>query len=57
METSMAGDSAVREIDQQRSYPQFDCVGSYVWIWEQQLQTESRTQVVARQVHRDRSPR
>ena len=52
----MAGDSAVREIDQERSYPQFDCIGSYVWIWERLIQTEGRTQVVARRVRRDRSP-
>jgi hypothetical protein len=55
VETSMAGDSAVGKFDQERSYPQFDCVGSYVWIWERLIQTEGRTEVVARQVRRDRA--
>jgi hypothetical protein len=41
---------------QQRAYPQFDCIGSYLWIWERLIQAEGRPDVVARRVHRERSP-
>ncbi len=51
-----ARDGALTEIYQERSYPQFDCVGSYLWIWERLVQRENTTDVVARQVHRERSP-
>jgi hypothetical protein len=46
--------SVATEVYQRRSYPQFDCIGSYLWIWERLVQTESRSEVIARQVHRDR---
>jgi len=51
-----AHDSTVTEIYQERSYPQFDCTGSYLWIWERLIQAEGRTDVIAREVHRDRPP-
>ncbi len=59
MDTNTAGtahDSAVTEIYQERSYPQFDCVGSYLWIWERLIQAADRTDVIARRVHRDPPP-
>jgi hypothetical protein len=59
VDTNSAGtarDSAATPVYQERSYPQFDCVGSYLWIWERLVQGENATEVVARQVHRDRSP-
>jgi hypothetical protein len=59
VDTNMAGatrDSAAPEIYQERSYPQFDCVGSYLWIRERLVQAEGRTEVIARQVHRHRPP-
>jgi hypothetical protein len=57
VKTSTGGDSAATEIRQERGYPQFDCVGSYVWIWERLIQAEGSTDVVAREVRRNRSPR
>jgi hypothetical protein len=57
VKTSTAGDSAATEIYQERGYPQFDCVGSYVWIWERLIRTEDRTEVVTRQVRHDGTPR
>jgi hypothetical protein len=59
VDTSMAGrarGTAVTEICQERSYPQFDCVGGYLWIWERLVQAEDRTDVIARRFHRDRPP-
>lgn len=59
MDTNVEGsarDSAVTQIYQDRRYPQFDCVGSYVWIWERLVQAEGRTEVIARRVRRDRPP-
>jgi hypothetical protein len=50
---STAHDSATTETYQERGYPRFDCVGSYVWIWERLIQAEGRTDVIARHVHRD----
>ena len=57
METSTAGDSAVKQLHQERGYPQFDCTGSCVWIWQRLLQTQDNTQVIARQIRRDTTPR
>jgi hypothetical protein len=59
VETHTAGTahrSAVTEIHQERSYPQFDCIGSYLWIWERLTRAEGETEVIAREVHRDRPP-
>jgi hypothetical protein len=57
VETSTAGDSAVKQLHQEHGYPQFDCVGGCVWIWERLIQTEDSTEVVARQIRRDGTPR
>jgi len=57
VETSTAGDSAVKQLHQERGYPQFDCTGSCVWIWQRLLQTQDNTQVIARQIRRDTTPR
>jgi hypothetical protein len=57
VETNMTGDHAVAVTAQERSYPQVDCVGLYLWIWERLIQTEAGTHVEARQVRRDPSPR
>jgi hypothetical protein len=55
VDTDTAGTArASAQVYQERSYPQFDCIGGYLWIWERLIQTESGTDVVARQVHRDR---
>jgi hypothetical protein len=35
-----------------RSYPQFDCVSCYVWIWERLIQTAGTTEVDARHISR-----
>ena len=51
-----ARDSAVTETRHERNYPQFDCVGNYLWIRERLIQAEGRTEIVARQVHRDCPP-
>jgi hypothetical protein len=59
VDTNRAGtarDSAGTGVYQERSYPQFDCVGVYVWIWERLVQGGNAAEVVARHVHRDRSP-
>jgi hypothetical protein len=44
--------SAGTQVYQERCYPQFDCVGSYLWIWERLVQRGNAMEVVARQVHR-----
>lgn len=49
--------SAVTGTRHERNYPQFDCVGTYLWIWERLIQAEGRTEIVARHVHRDCPPR
>jgi hypothetical protein len=46
-------DSAAAEKHHQRGYPQFDCVGAYLWIWERLSQADGATTVVARHVYRD----
>ena len=48
----MACDDAV-EACVERSYPQFDCVSSYVWIWGRLVQVAGRTEVGARHIRRD----
>ena len=40
----------------ERGYPQFDCLGSYLWIWERLIQTTGGTEVVARQIRRNPPP-
>ncbi len=59
MDTNTVGtarDSAVTDLYQERNYPQFDCIGSYLWIWVRLIQAEGRTEVIARQVQRDCPP-
>jgi hypothetical protein len=59
VDTNTAGTAhhgAATEIYQERSHPQLDCAGSYLWLWERLIQTEGGTEVIARQVHRDRPP-
>jgi hypothetical protein len=38
-----------------RGYPQVDCVGAYVWIWERLAHTADGTRVIARTVERGRA--
>jgi hypothetical protein len=59
MDTNLAGtapNGTATEICQERSYPQVDCMGVYLWIWERLIQTEDGTNVIARQVRRDPPP-
>jgi hypothetical protein len=51
-----ARESATAPTYRKRGYPQFDCVGSYLWIWERLVQTEGGVEVVARKIDRDRPP-
>lgn len=51
-----APDSGITQIYQERNYPQFDCVGSYLWIWERLIPAGGGAEVVARQVHHHRPP-
>jgi hypothetical protein len=44
-------------IYRERGYAQFDCVGTYLWIWERLALTEGRTDVVARHIDRNRQTR
>jgi hypothetical protein len=37
----------------ERCHPQFDCVSSYVWIWERLIQVAGRTEIDARHIRRD----
>ncbi len=56
METGTASkgrDGAATQTYEERSYPQFDCVSSYVWIWERLSRVNGETTVVARHIHRD----
>jgi hypothetical protein len=41
-----ASGGAVAQNHRERSYPSFDCVGSYLWIWERLIEAD----VVARDV-------
>jgi hypothetical protein len=49
-----APDSLAPPTYQERTYPQIDCIGVYIWIWERLRTTETGTEVIARRV--DRNP-
>jgi hypothetical protein len=52
-DATMDTDATVdRSKDHWRGYPQVDCVGAYVWIWERLAHTAAGTRVVARNVER-----
>jgi hypothetical protein len=52
--TAGAAHHGVRtEVYQEHTYPQVDCVGSYVRIWERLIEADGRTEAIARSVHRD----
>jgi hypothetical protein len=54
---SGARESTATEMYQERIYPQLDCVGSYLWIWERLIRTDGGTEeIVARKAHRDCPP-
>lgn len=42
------------QVYEERIYPQVDCVGVYLWIWELTAHTKEGTRVVARRLHRER---
>jgi hypothetical protein len=55
MDTQTAGTGqgdASAEACVERCHPQFDCVSSYVWIWERLTQATGRTEVDARHIRR-----
>jgi hypothetical protein len=37
-------------------YPQFDCLGCYLWIWERLIPTAGGTKVDARRIRRNPPP-
>ena len=44
---------AAAEAHVERGYPQFDCVGCYVWIWERLIQTAGGTEFGGRHIRRN----
>jgi hypothetical protein len=47
-----ARESMATQMYRERVYPQLDCVGSYLWIWERLVQTAGRVETVARKIDR-----
>jgi hypothetical protein len=48
----IADDTVQSGTEYERRYPQLDCAGVYLWIWERVMLADGRLEVVARRIDR-----